>query len=158
MNSTLYFLNIYLGWNAPTLYFCFYKFGFFFSSQSQSAKLLLTSLMFKCVYMCWNIYWLEMSQMKILNRSQAPWVKRCAILTYALVAGVQQFGEGAVAPSCSIISAPSLSAASSQSTPAATRWMFSIGEYSSCQQQQKTHINTQTNSCTVKLVLKHRQL
>ena len=40
--------------------------------------------------------------------------------------------RGAVAPSCSIISAPSLSAASSHSTPAATRWMFSMGEYSSC--------------------------
>lgn len=39
--------------------------------------------------------------------------------------------SGAVAPSCSIISAPSLSAASSHKTPAATLWMFSMGEYSS---------------------------
>lgn len=43
--------------------------------------------------------------------------------------------KGAVAPSCSIISAPSLSAASSQSTPAATRWIFSMGEYSSCEER-----------------------
>lgn len=38
--------------------------------------------------------------------------------------------RGAVAPSCSMASDPSFSAASSQRTPAATRWIFSIGEYS----------------------------
>lgn len=39
--------------------------------------------------------------------------------------------RGAVAPSFSISTAPSLSAASSQRTPAATRWMFSISSYRS---------------------------
>lgn len=39
--------------------------------------------------------------------------------------------RGAVAPSASMASAASLSWASSHNTPAATRWMFSIGEYSS---------------------------
>lgn len=38
--------------------------------------------------------------------------------------------RGAVAPSASMASAASLSWASSHSTPAATRWIFSTGEYS----------------------------
>lgn len=42
--------------------------------------------------------------------------------------------RGAVAPSASMASAASLSWASSHRTPAATRWMFSMGEYSSCKQ------------------------
>lgn len=41
--------------------------------------------------------------------------------------------RGAEAPSASMASAASLSWASSHSTPAATRWMFSTGEYRSCQ-------------------------
>lgn len=48
--------------------------------------------------------------------------------------------SGAVAPSASIASAASLSWASSHSTPAATRWMFSTGEYS----------NYRTETCQTK--------
>ena len=40
--------------------------------------------------------------------------------------------RGLVAPSCSIVSAPSFSDASSHNTPAATCWMFSFCECSSC--------------------------
>ncbi len=47
--------------------------------------------------------------------------------------------SGAVAPSCSITSAPSFSAASSHSTPDATRWMFSMGEYNSCNRNEILH-------------------
>lgn len=43
--------------------------------------------------------------------------------------------RGAEAPSASMASAASLSWASSHSTPAATRWMFSTGEYRSCQER-----------------------
>lgn len=46
--------------------------------------------------------------------------------------------RGAVAPSASMASAASLSWASSQRTPAATRWMFSMGEYKSCVQLRNT--------------------
>lgn len=42
--------------------------------------------------------------------------------------------RGAVAPSASIASAASLSWANSHSTPAATRWIFSTGEYSNWRQ------------------------
>lgn len=47
--------------------------------------------------------------------------------------------RGAVAPSDSMDSAASLSWASSHRTPAATRWMFSIGEYNSCTQTHHGH-------------------
>lgn len=45
--------------------------------------------------------------------------------------------KGAVAPSASIASAASLSWASSQSTPAATLWIFSMGEYNNCNQNTR---------------------
>lgn len=48
--------------------------------------------------------------------------------------------KGAVAPSASIASAASLSWASSQSTPAATLWIFSMGEYNNCNQNTRVSL------------------
>ena len=58
--------------------------------------------------------------------------------------------SGAVAPSASMASAASLSWASSHRTPAATRWMFSMGEYNSCTQ---THKQLKKNSLTLQSIV-----
>ena len=65
--------------------------------------------------------------------------------------------RGAVAPSCSMSSEPSLSAASSHSTPDATLWMFSTGEYNSWR-CNKTFMFTQGNTQPTCITLKFLQL